>query len=44
MNNGYELGNGNNGIKVCEYVFIDLFGVNYTSLNSSAFLSRLFFV
>jgi hypothetical protein len=39
---GYELGDGGGGIKVCEGILIDLFGVNYTSLNSSAFSSRLF--
>jgi hypothetical protein len=41
---GYELGDGGGGIGVCEGVLADLFGVNYTSLNSSAFSSRLFSV
>jgi hypothetical protein len=41
---GCELGDGGSGIRVYKGVFADLFGVNYTSLNSSAFLSRLFSV
>jgi hypothetical protein len=41
---GCELGDSGSGIKVCEGVLADLFGINYTSLNSSAFSSRLFSV
>jgi hypothetical protein len=41
---GCELGDGGSGIGVCESIRTNLFGVNYTSLSSSAFLSRLFSV
>jgi hypothetical protein len=41
---GYELGDSNSGIRVCKGILADLFGINYISLSSSAFLSRLFSV
>jgi hypothetical protein len=41
---GCELGDSGGGIGVYKGVFTNLFGVNYTSLSSSAFLSRLFSV
>jgi hypothetical protein len=41
---GCELGDGDGGIGVYEGVLANLFGINYTSLSSSTFLSRLFSV